>query len=252
MRNDLYEYIKRYETGVSSLEVTLFLENNKPMRSAHSDVTKTRIKRALVDMCLNVFGSEPDDTYIDAATTNIYRQYDSLSVEDVEFVCEQMKLGNIDPIYKKEFNPTGMLKLLFQFQGRKKIIQSAYNRLKRNENESESGRIKAEQFLQNAKNKFGRGEKLTCYERSALGKAFAEQMSPEVVSVVREKARLSYPEARKKVEIQREIYYDSAFNPDKENSSLIDEDMNFPMILAEQTHFGMLMFEEYNKLNTKT
>ena len=245
MNRQLYEHIRRYESNITASEVDLFLENHKSMRSAQMDFAKTKIKKSIVEMALNVYGREPDDAHILATTTNIFRKYQDLSYQDIVFVLDQMTLGNIEP-GSKYFNPTGILKILNQFQGRKKIIMKAFHTIRRHQNESAEGRAAYDHFLNGARRKYGNEEILTYYEKSSLGKLFAETMNPETVKVVRESARLNFEAERKRVDRQREVFYSSILT--KENNSQINEEMQFPMAITEEMYFGSLAFEQYVQL----
>lgn len=233
--SELQEKLQRKGINPTAKELDFYLFPKKKIKEEEQIMSSTDLTMRLKKFARSYYGKEPADQDIKNAVKSLCRRFMDLSIYEIEYMLEQIVEGIYPEVKKFSFNLSDITYVIAGYEKRKKLLTSAVWEIRREHRQDQETKQRAKEFLQEALKKEDAGEELTVYEKSTLGKHYAEHADPNLVKDVREQADNELEQRKKELGAIRKIKSDSKQIP--------CPDMYVaPMAWSSTLLFGYLMY----------
>lgn len=185
-------------------ELDLFFKAEKKIFEEQFEIFQPYLTAEFKRFHVDKYGKEIDGRILGSAIKQTVSKFGHLTLSDVKYVLDAIIRGEYDEtVYKfskkDQYNTSDIIKCLNNFSARRNTLKSELLSFRRDQHDKESGQSKALKFLQNALEKISKKELLTVYERSAVGKHYASQLTHE------ERVELMREAENNLVQMQKEL-----------------------------------------------
>jgi hypothetical protein len=213
--------------------LNLFMLKPQPIKDEPRHMSIPSITNIIKQYHLTKYGKELINVeIIKESVKQIAKKYGHLAIRELQYVINQIIAGNYT-VSNYSYNIADLMQALRRYDGIKKAITSSYFDLKKQEQNNEQFNEDARIFLEEAKRLYTKGEPLTIYHKSALGKHLIDQLTDDEVKTCKELTDANLEQKIRELTKIRKAGFESFLD---------DDEMIRPLAWSEPLLFGVYLF----------